>query len=89
MNIREIPLDEIEVSKFNTRKDLQGGTEDSTIEDLAQSINEKGLLSPVTVRQLPTGRYELIAGQRRFLACKKLEKSSIGTRPSRTGHTEE
>ena len=42
----------------------------SNIEELAASIREKGLLSPLTVRPLADGRFEILVGQRRYLACK-------------------
>ena len=71
LRIIEIPLDKIGISQFNVRKDLQAGLEDSTIDDLAKSISEKGLLTPVTVLE-KEGRYELIVGQRRYLACQLL-----------------
>jgi ParB family transcriptional regulator, chromosome partitioning protein len=74
--VRDIPLEKIDTSKFNVRKDLSAGTEESSLEDLADSIRQKGLLSPVTVR--PVGdRYELIAGQRRLLACQRLGLPTI------------
>jgi ParB-like chromosome segregation protein Spo0J len=56
METREIPIDAIDVSKFNTRKDLADGQEDSTIEDLAGSIARQGLLSPITVYRLASIR---------------------------------
>lgn len=77
MEIQEIPLADIDISKFNTRKDLNAGMEDSTLDDLATSIKEKGLLSPITVLQRKDGRYELIAGQRRFLACTKIGLAKV------------
>lgn len=74
--IQAIEVDLIEVSDLNTRRDLRAGTEDSSLEDLARSIAEKGLLSPVIVRS--KGRkYELIVGQRRYLACRKLAWKTI------------
>lgn len=46
------------------------------IADLARSIEEHGLLQPITVRALPgkadAGRYQIVCGHRRYLACKKL-----------------
>lgn len=72
MEVKEIKISNIELSEFNTRKDLNAGTEDTGIEDLANSIKEKGLLNPITVRRNSDGTYSLIAGQRRFLACKSL-----------------
>ena len=77
MEVREIALDAISVSEFNVRKDLKAGTEDAGIQDLANSIRENGLNSPVIVRTAPEGRYELIVGQRRFLACRRLGMATI------------
>jgi ParB family transcriptional regulator, chromosome partitioning protein len=41
------------------------------IEELARSIKESGVLQPIVVRHASRGRYELIAGERRFRAAKK------------------
>ena len=73
-NLMEIDLDRIRVSELNTRKDLQAGNEDADIEDLANSIRARGLINPVTVVPRSDGGYDLIAGQRRFLACKLLQE---------------
>jgi ParB family chromosome partitioning protein len=77
MIVKEIPIKDIDISQFNTRKNLADGQGDSTIEDLAKSIAKQGLLSPITVFQRPGGKYALIAGQRRLLACKQLEWTAI------------
>lgn len=77
MDVREINLEEIDVSKFNTRKDLGAGTEEANLDDLANSIQEKGLLNPIMVRKGKNEKYDLIAGQRRFLACKKIGLKTI------------
>lgn len=73
---QQIEIDKIDISGFNTRKDLEAGTEDSSIDNLAESISKQGLLSPPTVRQRGD-RYELIAGQRRYLACRKVGFKTI------------
>lgn len=77
MELREINLNDITVSEFNTRKDLQAGTEDASLGDLANSIRENGLLNPITVMSSADGRYDLIAGQRRFLACRRIGLETI------------
>lgn len=77
MEVKEIELSSIHISEFNTRKDLDAGTEDSSLEDLAISIREKGLLNPITIRKKQDGGYDLIAGQRRYLACKRLGLKKI------------
>ena len=71
MEVRDIQISKIVVSNQNVRKDLNAGNEDTNLDDLANSIKEKGLLSPITVVQ-KGDTYELIVGQRRYLACKKL-----------------
>jgi ParB family transcriptional regulator, chromosome partitioning protein len=73
MEVKDISLDSINVSELNTRKDLMAGTEDASLDDLSSSIKEKGLLTPIIVQKKEDGSYDLIAGQRRFLACKRLE----------------
>jgi ParB family chromosome partitioning protein len=69
----EIPIDKIEIGKSQARN--RKVTED--IDELASSIKKLGLLQPVTVYKLDNGNYELIAGQRRFLAVKQLGWKTI------------
>ena len=71
MEVKDIEMSRIVISQQNARKDLTAGNEDANLDDLANSIKEKGLLSPITVIQKGES-YELIVGQRRYLACKKL-----------------
>ena len=47
------------------------------LEDLANSIVENGLLQPIVVREYGDGRYQIIAGERRFRACKLAGLSEI------------
>jgi ParB family chromosome partitioning protein len=77
LEVKEISINLINVSSLNTRKDLGAGTEDTSLADLALSISEKGLLSPITVLKNDDGTYDLIVGQRRFLACKQLGLKTI------------
>lgn len=77
MEVKDIKISAIQLSESNTRKDLNAGTEDAGLEDLAKSIEEKGLLNPVIVRRNDDGTYSLIAGQRRFLACQRLGWETI------------
>jgi ParB/RepB/Spo0J family partition protein len=70
MHTTPIPMAQLVVSTLNVRKTLDAGQDDSNIEELAASIREKGLLSPLTVRPLADGRFEVLVGQRRYLACK-------------------
>ena len=68
----DIALGKLLVSELNARKDLQAGQEDFGIDELASSIRKQGLLSPPIVRPTVDGRYEILVGQRRFLACRKI-----------------
>lgn len=77
MEVRDIRIADIRMSEFNVRNDLDAGTEDAGLEELAESIKDKGLLNPLIVRRLGDGTYELIAGQRRFLACQRLGWKSV------------
>lgn len=47
------------------------------LEQLAASITENGLLQPILVREYADGRYQIIAGERRFRACKIVGLSEI------------
>ena len=77
METTQLALESIRVSDFNARKDLDAGSEDAGIADLASSIRELGVLSPVIVREAADGFYDLLAGQRRLLACRELGLSTI------------
>lgn len=70
MNIIQVSVDLIKPPKNSVRLEL------GDIDELADSINRKGLLNPLTIRPLEGG-YEIIAGHRRFEALKKLGWSEI------------
>src|SRR5690348_16408207 len=75
--ILQVPLTALRIAGANTRKDTSAGQEDSGIAGLAQSIRQQGLLNPLSVRPLGDGTYEIVAGQRRYLACKQLELTTV------------
>lgn len=66
--VRLLPVAEIRPSPHQSRRTFNEGELDS----LAQSILRSGLLNPVSVRTTEEGGYQLIAGERRLRACKKL-----------------
>jgi ParB family chromosome partitioning protein len=78
MEIKELNIDDLIVSELNVRKTLDdGGDEDETsINDLANDIRTNGLINPLTVRK-KNDKYEIIAGQRRFLASKIIGSKKI------------
>ena len=51
--------------------------DDESMEALTESIRTQGVLSPLAVRPLENGEYEVISGHRRLLACKKAGISSV------------
>lgn len=51
--------------------------EENTIEELSVSIMEYGVIEPIIVRELKGSFYELVAGERRLKACKKLGMAKI------------
>ena len=70
--VTEIPLKEIRPNPNQPRRDF----DESALEELAASIKEKGVVTPVTVRDTEDG-YELVAGERRWRASKKCRKRTI------------
>lgn len=62
--ISMVPINDIETNPFQPRKEF----DDNSLEELAQSIREQGIITPITVRRMPDGKYQLIAGERRFRA---------------------
>ncbi|MGW0930395.1 ParB/RepB/Spo0J family partition protein [Streptomyces sp. NPDC002644] len=69
----ELPLDAITP---NPRQPREVFDEDALAE-LVTSIKEVGLLQPVVVRQIGSGRYELIMGERRWRACREAGLEAI------------
>ncbi|MEO8736675.1 MAG: ParB/RepB/Spo0J family partition protein [Edaphobacter sp.] len=73
----EIPLDHIERNPFQTRTRF----DDSQLAELASSIAATGVVQPILVRPLPAqngvARFQLIAGERRWLASRRVGKSTI------------
>ena len=59
--ITEIPLKDIRPNPNQPRRDF----DESALDELAASIKEKGVVTPVTVREVDAG-YELVAGERRW-----------------------
>lgn len=73
--IHEISLSAVVSNPYQPRKDF----DESHIQELADSIRSEGLLQPIIVRKKDNG-YELIAGERRFRACKALGLKAVPAR---------
>lgn len=72
MEIKYIETEKIKISEDNVRKDLNFQNENSSLENLANSIKEKRLIHPIIVNKKDNGEFELIAGYRRLRACKEI-----------------
>jgi ParB family chromosome partitioning protein len=71
--IRELSLEVIDRNPYQTR----GHVDEAALEELAASIKATGVLQPIVVRPTVDHRYQLIAGERRWLASQKAGKTTI------------
>lgn len=62
----ELPINEIIPNRDQPRKTF----DEAALEELAQSIKQHGVLQPLLVRPIPSGGYQLVAGERRWRACR-------------------
>jgi ParB family chromosome partitioning protein len=69
----EIPLDHIDRNPFQTRTRF----DEAQLAELAQSIAASGVVQPIVVRPLSGDRFQLITGERRWLASRKAGKTTI------------
>lgn len=70
---RELPLESIDRNPFQTRTQF----DEVALGELAASITATGVVQPILVRPMPGDRFQLIVGERRFLASKKAGKATI------------
>lgn len=71
--VLELPISAIRPSPYQMRRVFAQGP----LNDLAASIQENGLLQPVTVRDIGSGQFQLIAGERRLRACRLAGQATI------------
>jgi len=71
----EIPVSQIEPNPFQPRREFDS----EQLQELSDSIRSEGLLQPIVVRRVGN-RYQLIAGERRWRACKNLQLKTIPAR---------
>ena len=63
-NLNEIQIALIDPNPNQPRREF----DEEALQELSRSISEIGIIQPITVRQMPTGRYQIIAGERRWRA---------------------
>jgi ParB family chromosome partitioning protein len=69
----EIPIEQIDRNPFQTRSHMN----DEQLAELAASITANGVVQPVLVRPLANGRFQLIAGERRWRASELAGKKTV------------
>src|SRR3990172_7727068 len=65
LGVRNVPVDRIEPNPAQPRMII----DPTALRELAASVREHGVLQPVLVRPLEEGRYQLVAGERRWRAA--------------------
>ncbi len=71
--VRMIDVDRIEPNPEQPRLEF----DEDALDELAASIREHGVLQPILVRPRPGGRYQLIAGERRWRASRRADQPTI------------
>lgn len=71
--INEIPLSQIEANPNQPRREF----DPEALQELANSIRELGIITPITLRQVDTSRFQIIAGERRWRASQMVGLQSI------------
>ena len=72
-NLNEIAVTQIDPNPNQPRREF----DDEALQELAASIREIGIIQPVTLRQMSDGRYQIIAGERRWRASQMAGLASI------------
>ncbi len=72
-NLNEIAIDKIYSNPNQPRREF----DQEALEELANSIREVGIITPITLRQTPDGNYQIIAGERRWRASKMAGLTAI------------
>jgi ParB family chromosome partitioning protein len=60
-----LQLNQLQAGKYQPRKNMV----DASLQELSESIKEQGIMQPLLVRSIASGKYEIIAGERRFRAA--------------------
>ena len=73
MKLLNLKMDKIVTNSNQPRKYF----DNEKMSELKDSIKNSGLLQPITVRKILNGKYEIVAGERRYRACRELGMESI------------
>lgn len=72
-NPQEVLIDSIDANPYQTRRRIN----ETALDELAESIRASGVVQPVVLRPGPNGRFQLVAGERRWQASKRAGKTTI------------
>ena len=72
-NLNEIPVEQIEPNPDQPRREF----DETAMQELAASIQNMGIIAPITLRQVAPDRYQIIAGERRWRASQRAGLKTI------------
>lgn len=72
-NVIELAIDQIEVNPFQPRTQFN----EEGLKELAGSIQELGIIQPITVRKIGFNEFQLVSGERRFRAAKMIGLATV------------
>ena len=72
-NLNEIEISQIQPNPNQPRREF----DQEALQELANSISEVGIIQPITLRQVENGKYQIIAGERRWRASQLAGLTSI------------
>lgn len=71
--VQHMPVAQIQAGMYQPRRNFS----DEDLHELADSIEKNGIIQPIIVRSISEGRFEIIAGERRFRAAKLAELTEV------------
>jgi ParB family chromosome partitioning protein len=70
---QEVAIENIDGNPYQTRRRIN----EQALEELAESIRVSGVVQPVVLRPMANGKFQLVAGERRWLASKRAGRATI------------
>lgn len=70
---QQIAIDDLQKGQYQPREDMPG----EALTELAESIRQQGLIEPLVIREITPGKYEIIAGERRWRAARMAGLSEV------------
>ncbi|OOE57171.1 chromosome partitioning protein ParB [Salinivibrio sp. ML323] len=71
--LQQLPVTALDPGQYQPRQDMA----EEALEELTESIRAQGIIQPLVVRQVAAGRYEIIAGERRWRAAKQAGLNNV------------